>query len=53
MNIQPVVVRCRKCNTQSTLKKDEYLCPHCGSGDLEIIDGEDMYLMSLELETPD
>jgi len=53
MNIQPVVVRCRKCDTQNILKKDEYLCPACKSGELEIIDGEDMYLMSLELETPD
>jgi len=53
MKIQPVVIRCKDCQTQTTLKKDEYLCPKCKSGNLEIIDGEDMYLMSLELETDD
>jgi hydrogenase nickel incorporation protein HypA/HybF len=53
MKIQPVVVRCEECGSESTLQKDEYLCPKCGSGKLKIIDGEDMYLMSLELETED
>jgi len=53
MNIQPVVIKCEECNQESTLKKDEYLCPHCKSKNIKIIDGEDMYLMSLELETPD
>jgi len=51
MNIQPVVIECNNCKTTHTLKKDEYLCPKCNSPDIKIIDGEDMYLMSLELET--
>jgi hydrogenase nickel incorporation protein HypA/HybF len=51
MHIQPVVIECNNCKTKSTLNKDEYLCPKCKSGDIKIIDGEDMYLMSLELET--
>jgi hydrogenase nickel incorporation protein HypA/HybF len=53
LNIQPVVIECKSCNTTSTLKKDEYLCPKCNSSDITIIDGEDMYLMSLELEMKD
>ena len=51
MHIQPVVVECNKCGKVSELKKDEYLCPVCNSSDIKIIDGEDMYLMSMELET--
>jgi len=51
MNIQPVVVRCENCGFEGELSKDEYLCPKCKSGNLKILDGEDMYLMSLELET--
>jgi len=51
MKIQPVVIECEECKEKSTLKKDEYLCPKCGSNKIKIIDGEDMYLMSLELET--
>jgi len=48
---QPIVVRCRDCNQESELKKNEYTCPNCKSQNLEVLDGEDMYLMSLELET--
>ena len=51
MNIQPVIIRCKDCGIETELKKDEYRCPKCNSGNLEIIDGEDMYLMSLELES--
>jgi hydrogenase nickel incorporation protein HypA/HybF len=53
MKIQPVVVRCKECGFEGELQKDEYLCPQCKSASLQIIDGEDMYLMSLELETED
>ena len=50
MKIQPVVIKCQTCGFEGELKKDEYLCPKCQSSEIKIIDGEDMYLMSLELE---
>jgi hydrogenase nickel incorporation protein HypA/HybF len=50
MKIQPVVIKCQECGFEGELKKDEYLCPNCKSSKLSILDGEDMYLMSLELE---
>ena len=50
LNIQPVVIKCHKCNEQSSLEKHHYCCPKCESVELDIIDGEDMYLMQLELE---
>ncbi len=50
MNIQPIVIECKDCSAQSTLKKLEYSCPKCQSVELDVIDGEDMYLMQLELE---
>jgi hydrogenase nickel incorporation protein HypA/HybF len=53
MHIQPVVVECKDCGTKTELKKDEYLCPKCNSPHIKIVDGEDMYLMSMELETDD
>lgn len=49
-NIQQVVIRCHKCNKESTLEKNEYCCPKCQSIDLDIVDGEDLMLMQLELE---
>jgi len=50
INIQPVVIKCNECNTTSTLQKNEYSCPSCNSVNLDVIDGEEMFLMSLELE---
>lgn len=50
INIQPIFVRCKECLCESTLAKLEYCCPHCQSLEVEVLDGEDMYLMQLELE---
>ncbi len=52
MIIQPIVVKCRECLKESTFEKNEifFECRHCGGVDLEVLDGEDMLLMSLEME---
>ena len=50
INIQQVVIQCKECKTTSTLNKHEYKCPKCDSINIDIIDGEEMYLMQLELE---
>lgn len=49
LNIQELVVKCLTCNNESTLDKNVFSCPLCG-GEVKVIDGEDMYLMSLEME---
>jgi hydrogenase nickel incorporation protein HypA/HybF len=49
INIQPIVIKCNECNTTSTLSKNEYSCRKCQSVNLDVIDGEEMYLMQLEL----
>ena len=50
INSQSVVIKCNKCLIESVLESLEYYCPRCGSMDIEILDGEDMYLMQMELE---
>lgn len=50
INIQKVEIFCNKCNSESILEKHEFSCSKCQSTDIKVIDGEDMYLMSLELE---
>ncbi len=50
MNIQKVKISCNNCQSENELEKNEYLCPKCQSSNINIIDGEDMFLMSLELE---
>ena len=49
VHVQELVVGCRKCEAESVLEKNTFVCPKCG-GDVEVLDGEDMYLMQLELE---
>jgi len=49
INIQPVIIHCRECNEKSELEKIHYCCLNCSSTNVEIIDGEDMFLMSLEM----
>ncbi len=50
MNIQKVKIECLTCKEITELEKNEYCCPTCRSVDIKIIDGEDMFLMQLELE---
>ncbi len=50
MNIQKVKVRCNSCEKENELEKNEYICPSCESTELSVIDGEDMFLMQLEME---
>lgn len=50
INHQKIVIDCFDCNSQSTLEKHEFSCPKCQSVNVKVIDGEDMYLMSLEME---
>lgn len=50
MNIQELVMHCRECHHECTLEKNEFYCPKCGSPDIRMIDGEEMYLMHLEME---
>ena len=47
---QDVILHCTKCNKDTTLIENNFSCPFCESIDVEVIDGEDMVLMSLELE---
>lgn len=50
INIQPILIKCNKCLSESVLEKLEYCCPKCRDTDIEILDGEEMYLMQMELE---
>ncbi len=49
---QPIVARCRACESLNEYEKDEifFECRSCGGVELDIIDGEDMILQSLEME---
>lgn len=50
MEIQSVVCRCNNCNKDFTVEDYNFICPFCQSFNIEVIDGTDMILKSLELE---
>ena len=50
MQIQPLVIECLECGELSELKEIHYCCQKCSSTNVKVIDGEDMFLMSLEME---
>ena len=50
INHQKIVIECFDCNTKSILEKHEFCCPKCESVNIKVIDGEDMFLMSLEMD---
>ena len=49
MNLQDLKLYCNVCNKESEQSEVRYQCAHCHSTDVSVIDGEDMYLMSLEM----
>ncbi len=50
MHLQDLVIYCKDCLKETILEKNEFYCPSCGSSDTTVIDGEEMYLMRLEME---
>lgn len=53
MKIQPLVIRCLECQTESELSERTIICPKCQSNHTKVQDGEDMMLMQLEMEQAD
>ncbi len=43
-----VVIRCRNCHQTTLLKDVSFACPHCASLDTELIQGDELYLASIE-----
>ena len=47
----PVTVRCRQCGTSGEVPSNRLVCPHCGDWRVEVTGGEELLLLSLDLET--
>lgn len=50
MNLQDLKLSCNVCQKESEQSEVRYQCAHCQSTDVSVIDGEEMYLMTLEME---
>ena len=49
----PVRVRCLGCGAESELDRPIFRCPACAQSDLEILSGEELSVVAIEVETPD
>lgn len=50
MQLQDLKLYCNTCQKESEQSEVRYQCLHCQSTDVSVIDGEEMYLMTLEME---
>ncbi|MDH5721054.1 MAG: hydrogenase maturation nickel metallochaperone HypA [Spirochaetia bacterium] len=48
--LQDIVVFCEACQKESVLKENIFKCPLCQNKEIQVIDGEDLFLMNLEFE---
>jgi hydrogenase nickel incorporation protein HypA/HybF len=46
-----VTVRCRQCGTRGEVPSNRLVCPHCGDWRVDVTGGEELLLLSLDLET--
>lgn len=50
INLQGIVGECLDCGFGGELSENDFTCPKCKSQNLKVTDGEDMYLMRLEMK---
>ncbi len=50
MNMQEVVLYCEDCKEEFEVKEHEMKCPQCKGTKVNVVDGNDMYLMRLKME---
>lgn len=47
---QPLILECKSCGKRTQTKEYHLQCTHCHKTDVEIIDGNDMFIEQLELD---
>jgi len=50
LEIVPLRIKCRQCQQIAELAKPIFHCTNCGGIDLEILNGQEMYVDNIELE---
>ena len=50
INLQGIVTQCLDCGFGGELSENDFTCPKCKSQNLKVTDGEDMYLIRLEMK---
>jgi len=46
----PIVVKCQECGASSAVSANRLVCEYCGEWRVTVTSGEELYLMSVEIE---
>jgi hydrogenase nickel incorporation protein HypA/HybF len=50
IEILPVKMRCKSCKEEFDVKENAFSCTGCGSADLDIVQGKELFIKSIEGE---
>ena len=50
IKIVPLKAQCRNCNQTFEVKEFDWTCPDCKGGSVEIIDGKELFVESIEVD---
>ena len=50
ITIIPVQAQCRSCNTPFTLQEFTFSCPGCGSSNIDVTTGNELYIQEIEVQ---
>lgn len=48
IEILPVRMKCKNCEKEFSINENSYSCTNCGSTDLDIIQGKELFIKSIE-----
>ena len=50
IEILPVIMRCKSCKEEFNINENTFSCNRCGSADLDIVQGKELFVKSIEGE---
>lgn len=53
IKLVPIVGQCKDCGWSGKIRNSMYVCGACGMADIDVIEGKELYLDSLEVEEND
>ena len=53
MEETPIVVECGKCGAETTIEQPPFACSECGGGNVTIISGRELNVLSIEMADPE
>ena len=55
LNIEevPIVARCLSCQNEWTIDAAVFVCPECRSGEIDVVSGRELDIVSIEIEKED